>query len=316
VPAPRDALLFPSQLTVKGESTALVEQLVPLQLPESAQTDADTQGLLFVGQEIGSEPHESKPLSKPPAYWYWATFKTWLLDPLALTGQAQVLSKLGLPELAHERRSHVSIDADKEVAEDGMLFETSGLEFTVPGSSEHRLKEARRLALAVAADDSNYSIRAGLARFGGERRIVTWRKSTEKLPPCPPKLEQAIIKGRSCRVILLTPACFEQGSRPVWFSAEAAKYGVTIDLKAMVIQRPQVVSGWDFASNKPKPSRRLAPAGTVLYLSLRGDDAAISKWIRDTWMQCISDGEQDRLDGFGVVVFGTWLGNPLDGEVI
>jgi CRISPR-associated protein Cmr3 len=306
VPAPRDALLFPSKLTVTDKPTALVEQLVPLPLPEGVQTDASTQELLLVGQQIGAE--QLKPLKNSPAYWYWTTFETWLLNPSAVTRQEKVLSELGLPGLMREQRLHVSIEADKEIAKDSMLFETSGLEFTVPGSGEQRLKKARRLAIAVAAEDSNYSIRAGLARFGGERRIVTWRKSSAVLPPCPPKLEQAIIKDRFCRVFLLTPACFEKGYRPVWFSTEAARHGVNVKLKAIVIQRSQVTSGWDFALNRPKSSRRLAPAGTVLFFSLEGnnDETAIRRWLRSIWMQCISDDQKDRADGFGLAVMGTW----------
>src|SRR6266446_8460346 len=44
VPAPRDALLFPAELTVTGEPTALVQQLVPLQLQQDAQTDFNQKG--------------------------------------------------------------------------------------------------------------------------------------------------------------------------------------------------------------------------------------------------------------------------------
>ncbi len=84
------------------------------------------------------------------------------------------------------------------------------------------------------------------------------------------------------------------------------RYGIKIDIRAIAVQRPQVVSGWDLYRKKPKPSRRLAPAGTVLFLSLQGDDDAVSQWIGGTWMQCISDDEQDRRDGFGLAVLGTW----------
>jgi CRISPR-associated protein Cmr3 len=193
-----------------------------------------------------------------------------------------------------------------------MLFETSGLEFTAPGKGEQRLKDAQRLALAIAVDDiEQFTPRAGLAGFGGERRIVSWRPISAELPSYTSELEQLIIRNKFCRVFLLTPACFEQGYRPAWLLREAAKYGVTVALKAIAIQRPQVVSGWDLSLRKPKPSRRLAPAGTVLFLSFQGSDTAISDWIRNTWMQCVSDDQQDRTDGFGLAVFGMWSGQPV-----
>ncbi len=309
VPAPRDALLFPAEPTGTGEPTTLLQQLVPLQLTQNAETDFDQKGLMLVGQ---SSYDERKPLNEAPRYWYWKTFQTWLDNPSSLNGTVQRLAELGQAGPLREQRLHVSIDADKEVAKDGMLFGTSGLEFNTPGKGGQRLKGAQRLALAVAVDDSEqFTPRAGLAGFGGERRIVSWRASSADLPSYPSELEQSITTNKACRVFLLTPACFEQGYRPTWLLTEAAKYGITATLKAIVIQRPQAVSGWDLALRKPKPSRRLAPAGTVLFLSLEGNNTAISDWIRNMWMQCISDDQQDRTDGFGLAVFGTWFGQSV-----
>ena len=46
-------------------------------------------------------------------------------------------------------RLHVSMDLEREMGKDGLLFGTSGLEFTHPGEKEQRLHGARRLALAL-----------------------------------------------------------------------------------------------------------------------------------------------------------------------
>ncbi len=130
------------------------------------------------------------------------------------------------------------------------------------------------------------------------------------MPECPTELKQDIIAKRACRVCLLTPAYFEreEGYIPTWL----IKHDNTIHpkLKAIAIQRPQVVSGWDLEKRGPKPTRRLAPAGTVLFLSFERTDKveAIGDWCKDIWMKCISDNEQDRLDGFGLAVLGTWSG--------
>jgi len=75
------------------------------------------------------------------------------------------------------------------------------------------------------------------------------------------------------------------------------------------------VSGWDFENNRPKPTRRLAPAGTVLFFKLDGDDTAVGRWIDATWMHCVSDEEQDRRDGFGLAVLGVWDGKLQPMEV-
>jgi CRISPR-associated protein Cmr3 len=307
--APRDALLLTSM--EPGKQTARVQQLLPLQLPESAQTDLKRQELLLVGQPASNE--QSKPLQGIPSYWYWKAFEAWLLDPSTLTKEEQTLSDLGLRGLEQEQRIHVSIEAGKEVAKDGMLFETSSLEFTAPGpgSDKQRLRNAKRLALAIATDDSDYAIRAGLTGFGGERRIVTWRKSSAQLPIYPAPLAQIITRDKRCRLILLTPAYFQKGYLPTWLHTQMAEHGIKATIQAVAIDRPQIVSGWDLALKRPKPSRRLAPAGTVFFLALEGREEALSTWIEQIWMQCISDDEQDRRDGFGLAVLGTWSGQPV-----
>jgi CRISPR-associated protein Cmr3 len=314
LPAPQDALVLPSDATETGKAWIQVQRLVPLELPPGAQTDLDQEKLLCVG--LPGNKNQGKPLHNSPAYWKWEHFQTWLLDPSRLAAKDLPLSQLGLRELAREYRLHVSIDADKEIAKDGMLFETSGLEFTAPGTGSQRLQGAQRLALVIAVEDSGYTIQPGLASFAGERRLVTWRKSKKELPMLPEGLEQAIVTAEhcSCRLFLLTPACFTQGYRPTWLQAEAARKGVRVEIRAIATQRPQVVSGWDLAEGKPKPSRRLAPAGTVLFLSLTGTEAALREWIRSTWMQCISDMEEDRTDGFGLAVLGMWDGRPVSME--
>lgn len=307
VPAPHDALLLQLSGQEAGEVAAPIQRLVSLERPPGAQTDLDQQELLLVGQSRVDEL--KKPQPGAPAYWSWENFKIWLLNPSGFAAEARPVSQLGLPHLVREQRLHVSIATDSETAKDGMLFETSGLEFTAPGAGKQRLRKARRLALAIVAEDSDYSIRSGLAALGGERRLVTWRKSSVALPDCPAELAAAIITARRCRVFLLTPACFTQGYRPTWLQEEAAKYGVQIELEAIAVQRPQVVSGWDIARGKPKPSRRLAPAGTVLFLSMKGTETALREWIDRTWMQCISDKDEDRADGFGLAVLG-WSERP------
>lgn len=304
VPAPADALL----LELEKKDHALCKRLVPLKLYEGAETVSTNDGtsLMLVGP-VQSDLR--KPSKEAPPYWYWDTFQRWLIDP---SDYEQSLATLGHSGPPREHRLHVSINPDTLTAKEGALFETSGLEFTStsPGRDyETRLSGARRLALAVAVDKKETSsIRTGLAFLGGERRMVSWRRSSSDLPECPPKLLTAIIKQKACRVLLLTPACFEQGYRPRWLVEP--RDGVQPSLQAIAIQRPQVVSGWDLEHGGPKPTRRLAPAGTVLFLSLVGDDKAIESWVEGIWMQCVSDDEQDQKDGFGLAVLGSWTGKP------
>lgn len=324
VPAPADALIFEPDPEKKR---SVLQRLVPLLHVQGAVTDFDGKQPHLVGLSIADV---RKPSKKIPHYWYWDKFEQWLLNPTKLQEQENLPDSLGHNGPSREHRTHVSMELDQRIAKEGALFGTSGLEFTASGHKEKKLQEAQRLALVVAVDDSKATelkppgIQAGIASLGGERRMVSWRKSNNDLPLCPPEtqeavveIREAIVKHRACRVILLTPAYFERGYYPTWLTKE--HYGVTPQLAGIAIQRPQIVSGWQLEKPVgPKPTRRLAPAGTVIFLNLEGNEvAAIRDWVNKMWMQCVSDDDptgrstQSRDDGFGLAVLGTWSGDPI-----
>jgi CRISPR-associated protein Cmr3 len=213
---------------------------------------------------------------------------------------------------------HVSIDRERQTAREGALFQTSGLEFTCVDrprdvtDQTSALSQARRLALVVVADTDQTAQFSRIAALGGERRMVVWREPKGDIPACHAEVitnvAAQVRREQACRVVLLTPACFTAGWRPTWLLAPRG--GVQPTLQAVAVQRPHVVSGWDFEHDRPKPTRRLAPAGTVLFLTLAGSADAIEQWVTTIWMQCVSDDAQDRLDGFGLAIIGTWDGTP------
>jgi CRISPR-associated protein Cmr3 len=111
--------------------------------------------------------------------------------------------------------------------------------------------------------------------------------------------------------VLLTPAHFTNGYRPVWL--RTLQPGVAGDLLGAAINRAQVVSGWDFDRTKskdgqPKATKRLAPAGSVYFLQITGDESSVKTWCEKVWLKCVSDEPQDRCDGFGLAVLGAWSG--------
>lgn len=77
----------------------------------------------------------------------------------------------------------------------------------------------------------------------------------------------------------------------------------------------EVVSGWDLAFDngagkprgRPKPTRRLAPAGSVYFVELEGGAREdLERWCDAAWLAPLSDGEQERRDGFGLAALGAW----------
>ncbi|NJP05010.1 MAG: CRISPR-associated protein Cmr3 [Chloroflexaceae bacterium] len=304
VPAPADVVIFDKDKQLD------LRRLVPLNTPANHITNLPDGLDHLVGQVC---PDPRKVSRDAPRFWYWEQFKQWLLDSTQIT--TIVPNKLGHNGPITETRMHVSIQGDTQTASEGALFQTSGLAFTHQYSEQH-IKRTR-LALAVATGDPLANFNGGTGGFaplGGERRLMNWWKYTEEeqLPGCPEHLWTRIAESEACRLVLLTPACFQNGYQPLLKTLTHA--GVQPKIKAIAIQRAQVISGWDMAANNgkgaPKPTRRLAPAGTVFFLNFEGakDKDAIQSWIQAIWMQCISDDPQDRLDGFGLAVLGHWDG--------
>ncbi len=323
MPAPADALI------ARDETDAGTVQIKPLKpINDSSALINIKKDLLPVGIATSLK---AKPL-KGPNFWYSMRFKEWLLESEDFVVTPNELGHDG-PE--KDSRVHASLNEALTTGEtgDNNLFQTRGLEFR-RGFKNDGLENVNQLALAVFVEDSERAqeIRPGLAPLGGERRLVAWREDvadkTSEIRQCPQEIRSKIISSSCCRLLFLTPAFFQQGFCPEWLMRP--RRGVTPVLKAMALNHYQVVSGWDFAKVKttddhrtvvgePKPTRRLVPSGSVLFLELAGDREGISDWIDDTWFRCVSDddltGPMDpRKDGFGLAVLGTWDGLPLKME--
>lgn len=297
VPAPSDCVLFSPQTGAKG--VAHRRRLLPL----------PTTGEVTPLPETGMHPvmfaqvEKAKPLATPPRFWQWQAFAEWLLHPGDTDDLA--LADIGIPGPQSEQRTHLAVQEATQTAEEGKLFQTRSLEFRDHASSVQELSAARDLSIIL---ESGAVVDEGIGVVGGERRIVRWRKlANQTLPSIPDGLADRIAASGACRLILLTPALFDAGWRPGVFLAQIAKqHNVAISLKGAVVLRPQVVSGWDHATGMAKPSRRLAPAGSVYFLTLGSTPAARKDFVNALWMTNISDEEQSRRDGFGLCALGSW----------
>ena len=308
VPAPADALVFDEKIN-EGSDTPDTNNkkieckwLRPLTCT-NVQSDKPSELKYLVGLPA---PDSRKPSKNAPAFWKWKKFAEWLTNPDA--------NKIPIPpaELGHngpqpDRRIHVGINPETFTSLDGALFATSGLTFWQRAEG-NGLEGTQKLALAVEVDDSDVAdlgIDEGFAPLGGERRLMGWKKQGNSFPDdVQDTLAKTIKKnGGYCRLILLTPAYFEkEGWRPD-FSEE-------VELLAAAVSSPIVVSGWDFASKPPgpKPTKRLAPAGSVYFVKVEGD---VEQWVKDRWMQPLLDDEMGKA-GFGLTVVGVWDGNAKE----
>jgi CRISPR-associated protein (Cas_Cmr3). len=342
LPAPADALLLkPEEEQPESADTTSapqpddrvqLHQLIPLEqnmIEYDLKPPEDKEKLLLVGLP---QHHEGKP-PKSPRYWRWEQYLTWLKNPEKVCRKIRYTSELGLNGPQYEHRTHVAMDHETHSGKDGALFSTSGLEFMQYDSANHETQDINQdmpdvskihqLALAMILEkETAFSPEETYGTLGGERRIVNWHKvkqdKTAKELDIPTEILEGIKKSQRCRLILLTPAYFRNGYYPEWILQKKA--GVQPKLVALLNQPPQVVSGWSMEGDGGrKQTRRLTPAGSVLYLTLetpKGNEAAIGDWVQQIWLSNISDytseetksepDSQYSLDGFGLAILGLW----------
>ena len=289
-PAPADALVLEREPL--DEKQVQIQQLIPQESRANTNMPDD---LLPIGQR---KMLPNKVSNRTPHFWQMQRFLDWLAAPE--TKQDQLVKDLGIGTLTTDARTHVSVQPESLTAREGFLFQTQGLVFTEENRS--------RLALACFLEHektpyTTTNFPGGLAALGGERRVMRWiPNATLPRADANQTMREQIIRECRARVVLLTPAAFTAGYRPplTWIRG-----GATAKLEAALVQRSQVVSGWDMVTGKPKPTRRLAPAGSVYFVTW-DETQDIGAWLDATWMKNVSDDANDCLDGFGLAVYGVW----------
>jgi CRISPR-associated protein Cmr3 len=287
-PAPTDCLWFGKpgsdgptgwRLALRGPSPtdALFDDAAPTELPRLP------------------EPQESAEHAKPArgaAYWPLRTLLQWLEAPADCLDSKTVG---GIDGLERETRHHIEIDPSTGTVRDGALFGVEGLRFA-KRAKRGQPTESYALLGTCDVDPAHVAGRSlghGVVSLGGERRIAhLGLPQTDGLFPGPPPwLRQKLGKGTRARVVLVTPAIFNEGAMPQ--SIQGAR------VVSACVGRPEVVSGWDFAINRPKASRRMVPAGSVYWVEVPSDT-----WAESTWMTNLSESDQDARDGFGLALIG------------
>ena len=294
-PTPADSLYIKPEI----ETDKNLFPLVPLSKDylSNLNDNLDIELRLLVIEKDKDNPNKEvkgKPNSEVK-FWHWCKFEKWLIKAESQKIESE---KLGISGLVSDQRTHVKIDYERKSNIDGGLFQTRGLEFVMKDKTSKDLK-FKQLGLALQLSDSK-GLDEGLFPLGGERRVVHWSKKDCEFPNCPQEVINGIKKSGHCRLILLTPAYFENGFLP-----DENKLGAKV--KAVAVNRSQVISGWDFAKRKPKPTRRLTPAGTVYFLEIEVKDK-VEDFINQIWFKNIGDCKQTKLDGFGLAVLGNWDG--------
>lgn len=271
-----------------GEGTDLPHGLRPVMLPETKKG-------------------EFKP-ERTNAFWSLDKMVEWLVTPTFDGGTFNETETLAAPD--REERTHVAIEPMYGSAKDSMLFSTTGLDLTTWDRSD----SVRLIAEVESPDVFAESLNGlnALHPLGGERRLVHWKTESSNGFDLPGRLKGA--ETRLARMVLATPAIFRNGWIPGWIDGSSLRgtvpgTEVKVRLIGAIVDRWRPISGWSYekGSEGPKPARRLVPAGSVFFLEI--ESGHFGQILETAWLRSVCDDEQDRRDGFGLALWGTWVHN-------
>ena len=145
----------------------------------------------------------------------------------------------------------------------------------------------------------------GLLRFGGEGKGAYYTEYNEiNLIKCKD------LEGDIFKLILLTPAIFQQGWIPDFIDRnnfEGNFDGIDVKLIAAAVGKAEYIGGWDIQENKPKPMFKAIPAGSVYYFKLQKPSDK-EKVIDVFNYKSITNFQNYKNEGYGICVVGNYKG--------
>ena len=302
-----DKPLFPSPLDALFSPERGAPRLQPLRPWKAGKGRTDLpEGLLPL------RPQQAVKAGSAPAFWQREDIRHWLND-----GRAPGRPSSGR-EPPEEVRTHVRIDTERGAAAEGMLYSVAYRSYEILDKKD-KAYTFRFYTLRARARIEDGIEPQPLGFLGGERRPVhlraleglsnNWWDAPEEIRDLFASADAFLKADKLVRLVLATPALFEDGWRPGWLekSGSGAKHlprglsKVKLRLVAAAVGRRQPVSGWSLRENRPKPVRWAVPAGSVYFFEVEDGDPAA---VLESWLRPVSDLEQDRKDGFGLALWG------------
>jgi len=286
LPAPADALIY------RESDTHKVAVLRPFKPPSNAGCNLPHPNLQPLRVEVEAKPESGY------SFWEWSDLQSWLLDEPKVPSEP-------IEGLMRETRVHVAIDDTKGISKESHLYTVEYRAFEqLQGGAYYRWS---LLARVYMPDEATIPL-SGVGLLGGEKRIVYLHETNQWLG-CPESLQKALSTACYVRMMLATPAIFEDGWKPGWLNDDLVgsppdAANVQLRLVAAAIKRHEAVSGWDYAKQRPKPVRWLVPAGSVYFFELLDGSAEVL--ASNAWLQPVSDDEANRNAGYGLALWGIW----------
>lgn len=249
----------------KNKETGEMEEIAyPLQLrEENSHLGSDDCGFRLYGTRL------EKSTSNSNVYVSLNLWKNSILNGLPVS-----VARPG-NWLHSESKVGIALDDKKGKAQEHMLYRMEKLRF-----KDNGFKNKPGLAILWDETETPDFSNVSFLRLGGENRPWYLKElgnidllSTNELS----NIKNQIKKSGIARIIMLTPAIWEHGYRPSGYS----KLSNTLKIKEVgefplltaCLGRPLVVGGWDMKKNQPKPRKYAVPAGSVLYIKVKPEQA-------------------------------------------
>jgi CRISPR-associated protein Cmr3 len=205
----------------------------------------------------------------------------------------------------------LAIDPTTWTAREGALFAAETVEML--GWREGLPWEWAILVEASLPRDA--AIESLPAALGGDRRIARIEPLDPSLlgvPSAGPDEPPCWRDSPGLRLLLVTPAVFEEGWLPDGFRARDGAFrgllpGVDgeVVLRAAFVPRSIAVSSWDMAENRPRPGLRAVPPGAVYFFHKADGGASFTpQEMKNLWLASLG---AKTGEGFGRAVAGPWM---------
>jgi CRISPR-associated protein Cmr3 len=212
----------------------------------------------------------------------------------AILHEAPISSLISLSKLVvREEKVGIRLNIGRRTAQKGFFYRVTQGRFRDDG------------ALAVYIGNGPDFSKVKFARIGGENRPWIIQQSEETFTLWDEKeqkqLAEKIAQTKVAKIIFLSPAIFERGSRPHDFDDEKMTLpnGVTVKWLTAAIGRPELYGGWDIVRHRPKPRKWMVPAGSVIYVEVEEGD--ISKLLSVANGMHFTDEGAEEGFGFAVI---------------
>jgi len=280
LPAPRD-------LVITNPDSKQAEFLSIEEYPDSAASSLSLKSYFTYKDDKKVNSIESAFLEKQSFMRY-----------LALQGKFQITSVEDI--ITSEPKVGIGRNNTSLTAEEGQLYRVDMKRLQTVGG-----QDASCISLLV--DYDNFDLpETGFFKLGGEGKVVSYRKAEPFLPD--PRI--SLNEDNCFKLVLLTPAIFENGWKAKWMEDSTAmkeRLGdLKIELVAAAIGGKQAVSGFDMKTRKDKETKYAVPAGSVYVLKILNEnlDKAVEEKLRKAFKSPVSDDTEYIKQGFGVAVIG------------